>query len=240
MLLNLFTAEETLEKKVTRVQLGNEELRNLLIQKYRPFIKKAVSKACKKFISSSHEEYSIGLIAFNEAIDKFNSEENYSFLSFANLVIKRRIIDYIRKDQAINEISLSETNFTLEDTSSEHYAIVQNSLEVHKEKKKSEDIKEDIVSFKSLLSEFGISFEKLTEVSPKHQDTKDLSREIARLIADSPTIREKLYSKKRLPITDLLPLVKVKKKTLERNRIYIISLTIVMVEDLTFLKEFLR
>ncbi len=42
------------------------------------------------------EELSIALMAFNEAIDGYDTSKG-SFLSFAKLVINRRLIDYLRK-----------------------------------------------------------------------------------------------------------------------------------------------
>jgi len=43
------------------------------------------------------EEYSVGLMAFNEAIDGFNPEINGNFTNYCNMVVNHRIIDYIRK-----------------------------------------------------------------------------------------------------------------------------------------------
>lgn len=43
------------------------------------------------------DEFSIGLQAFNEALDAYQSDKGASFLYFAKMVINRRVIDYIRK-----------------------------------------------------------------------------------------------------------------------------------------------
>ena len=44
---------------------------NELIDSYKPFIAKTVSSVCKRYIHESDDEFSIGLIAFNEAIQKY-------------------------------------------------------------------------------------------------------------------------------------------------------------------------
>lgn len=241
MLLDLFNREGKLEGMVFEVQQGNDDLRNQLLHDYGPFIRTVVSKNCKKFITTSDEEYSIGLIAFNEAMDKYCKSNKAKFLTFSSLVIKRRLIDYIRKDKTDNETSLSIYPASLEDDdTSEHFAIVKNSIEIHSEELENEKRTDEILSFKKSLGFFNISFEKLSEVSPKHKDTRLKSMEVAKVITESPNIKERLYTRKQLPINDLLPLVDVKKKTLERNRIYIIALTIILTEDFPYMKDFLK
>lgn len=241
MLFDLFNREDRLEGKVLEVQQGNEDLRNQLLQDYGPFIRTVVSKNSKKFITISDEEYSIGLIAFNEAIDKYSASSNANFLTFSSLVIKRRLIDYIRKNKVDNELSLSVYSNNLDDSdSAEHFAIVKSSLDVHSEEEATELRREEIMAFKKSLEYFDITFDRLTEVSPKHKDSRLKSMEIAKIITESPQIMERLYSRKQLPINDLLPLVDIKKKTLERSRIYIIALTIILSEEYPYMKDFLK
>ena len=43
------------------------------------------------------DEASIAMIAFNEAIDAYDDSAGASFLSFAEIVIKRRMVDYFRR-----------------------------------------------------------------------------------------------------------------------------------------------
>lgn len=63
--------ERTIEQTVHEIQQGNKVLHNQLIQQYKPFIAKTVSNVCKRFIHEGDDELSIGLIAFNEAIEKY-------------------------------------------------------------------------------------------------------------------------------------------------------------------------
>jgi RNA polymerase sigma factor len=52
---------------------------------------------CKRYIDpKKDDEFSIGLAAFNEAMLTYSAERGSSFLSFAKLVVKRKVIDYIR------------------------------------------------------------------------------------------------------------------------------------------------
>lgn len=57
-------------------------------------------RVCKRYIDQEQDdEFSIGLIAFNEAIDSFHEGKGSSFFTFARLVISRKVIDYIRQQK---------------------------------------------------------------------------------------------------------------------------------------------
>lgn len=71
-----------------------------MIEDYQPFIATSVSRVCKRYIDQEQDdEFSIGLIAFNEAIDSFHEGKGSSFFTFARLVISRKVIDYIRQQK---------------------------------------------------------------------------------------------------------------------------------------------
>lgn len=53
---------------------GDALLRKQLLQDYQPFILKTVSRVTGKYIETENsEEFSVGLMAFNEAIDCFGT-----------------------------------------------------------------------------------------------------------------------------------------------------------------------
>ncbi|MFP2989070.1 sigma-70 family RNA polymerase sigma factor, partial [Bacillus velezensis] len=87
-----------LEQSAISIQQGDIELQNALIEQYKPFVAKTVSSVCNRYIDEKDDEFSIGLIAFNEAIEKYSAEKGNSLLAFAELIIKRKVIDYIRKE----------------------------------------------------------------------------------------------------------------------------------------------
>ena len=63
--------KKTLEDTVLKIQQGDGVLHNELIEQYKPFVAKTVSGVCKRYIEETDDEFSIGLIAFNEAIEKY-------------------------------------------------------------------------------------------------------------------------------------------------------------------------
>lgn len=118
----LFLAKKrkrTLEETVELIQQGDTALNNELIESYKPFIAKTVSSVCKRYIHESDDEFSIGLIAFNEAIQKYSPDKGSSLISFSEVLIKRRVIDYIRKQSKFQNLSFNGgSNLEDDDTGS--------------------------------------------------------------------------------------------------------------------------
>lgn len=231
----------SLEEHVLAVQLGDEQARHHLLSDYKPFIAKSVSKVCKRYIDpEKDDEFSIGLMAFNEAIDAYSQEKGSSFLSFANLVITRKVIDYIRSEKHDwSTISLDQEHEE-EDGHSKDRQIAVASKKVYQEEELAWYRQLEIAEYNQKLKEFKLSFSELAQVSPKHQDAKETSQHIARVIYEDDEVREYILKKKRLPIKKILPMVDVSKKTLERNRKYILAIFVLLNEDFTYLKDYIK
>ncbi|MCT8137743.1 hypothetical protein H1D32_08205 [Anaerobacillus sp. CMMVII] len=81
----------------TSAQNGDDLVRERLIAHYKPYVLNTVGHICKKFVSWSEEEASIGLIALNKAIDTYDASKGRTFLNYVYLLIKRDLIDFFRK-----------------------------------------------------------------------------------------------------------------------------------------------
>lgn len=235
LLFDKIFRKDDLETKIIKVQKGNMDLREELLKEYEPFILKNISKVCKRYITNSDEEFSIGLSAFNEAIDNFDKGSNSSFLSFASLIIKRRTIDYIRSESRNQHSSF---DFEHEEHSNnpidEKISIENYSKEVENEKRKLE-----ILEYQQELQKFDLSFEKLVKNSPKHKDTRKECVSIANIICKDDDLKDTLLNTKKLPLKKLEGKVSVSRKTLERNRNYIIAIVIIYTNNFSYLKEYL-
>ena len=68
---------------VARAQAGDGVAREQLLQDYRPFYLRVASNCCRKYlVLGRDDEASIAMIAFNEAIDSFNSNGGSVFPQF--------------------------------------------------------------------------------------------------------------------------------------------------------------
>lgn len=195
--------------------------REKLISDYTPFIIKQLSQFTNRYIDERNsDELSIGLIAFNEAIDAYESIKG-SFLSFSSILIRRRLIDYLRKNHSEDTIPL------------DLYSENRDDFE-------SENRKLEMFSFVNLLSLYDISLDDLVKQSPKHSDTRETLAKIASKICERKDFLEYLKSKKALPVKELVQNLNISRKTIERHRKYIIALVIIISEDLPILKQYIK
>lgn len=158
---------------INRIKDGDEELRDKFINDYIPFILRVISNAVpNKEGLRNCDEYSIGLIAFNEAIDKFDSNKSlnaFNFFSFAEQIIKRRIIDYIRfvskrsKEIPFSYLEEKEKQFD-EKYINEPATSKYDRIELFQE----------IKSFDDQLRAFGIKLSDLHKYTPKHSDSREM------------------------------------------------------------------
>jgi RNA polymerase sigma factor len=232
-----FKKEKTIEHKIAEIQQGNTELQNRIIHDYKPFIAKTVSSVCRRFINEGDDEFSIGLIAFNEAIEKYSIDKGSSFIAFSELLIKRRVIDYIRKEAKLKTVHIEEEE---EKDAVQTYLDTKLSMEEFYKKIEQEQRREEIIHYQKVLKEFGISFQELVEQSPKHFDARLNAIKVAKLLAENRELCTKLFEKKQLPIKQLQSMVHLSRKTLERNRKYIIAITIVLTGDYVYLKDYIK
>lgn len=231
-----------LTELVARAQQGDAAAREQILQDYRPFYLRVASNSCRKYlVLGRDDEASIAMIAFNEAIDSYNSDGGASFLSFAEIVVKRRLVDYFRRQsKRSEEIPLSSFE------SEEHEdSVIQKieSKEAHtvlQIQEETEERREEIFRLDQLLSHYGIRFSELVKISPKHQDARDRALQVARTLISDPQLLGHLTQKKSLPLKELESRVEVSRKTLERQRKYIITLTLILIGDFYHLQEYLN
>ncbi|TGB05365.1 RNA polymerase sigma factor SigI [Halobacillus salinus] len=241
MIKHLFSKKSpSLDDQVEQAKRGDDIVRNEILKQYQPFIAKSVSEVCKRYIDpTKDDEFSIGLLAFDEAIHAYSVDKGSSFLSFARLVIKRKVIDYIRNEQKHPTVaSLDEEYY--EEEQMENPSEVRAAKDRFQLETESWHRQEEIREFKQQLGQFKLSFEDLIDSSPKHRDARESAVQVARVVYEHEDLREQVLSKGRLPIKDLVDRVEVSKKTLERNRKFIIALILIFHGDYVYLKDYLK
>lgn len=91
--------EQVLKDTLKSAKSGDPLAREELISSHKAFIARVSSKVCRRFLAwDNDDELSIALLAFNEAIDSFDLHGEASFHSFVQMVIRRRLVDYFRKE----------------------------------------------------------------------------------------------------------------------------------------------
>ena len=206
---------------VLKAQSGDNNCREFLLRTYQPYIIKITSRACHKFVSEgTDEEISVALMAFNEAIDSFRPGQGSRFLSFARLVVERRLTDYFRRTKTkLQEIPFSGFGHGEQDELS---LLEKKSAEqVYADTEAKRDRQEEITYFTELLLEFKISLDELVKISPKHAKARKRAMQAALAIMNNDRWLHFFQKYKELPLKELDGQLPVSRKTLERQRKYI-------------------
>lgn len=206
-----------------------EKPRSELIEEYFSFIIHTVSQSTGRYVEiENSEELSVGLMAFNEAIDRYEDGKGATFLSFARLVINSRIRDHARRTSSKHEhVSLDAMN--------------EESLEVQGSNGQPEqgDVAMEIKLWESILGKFGFDLEELVEETPKHEDTRNNAIDLSERISDDQEIVNHMYVKYKLPITRVVVRFKTTKKIVTRSRRFIIATVVILTKNLDLLRQWI-
>lgn len=232
-LLNLFKKEVTLEERVKSIQDGDEHDKNNLIKEYIPFIKKVLSNQLGSYVQVENDDsFSVGLMAFDEAIEKYD-ENRGNFLTFASMVIKSRLIDQFRREsRRSNEVYFSQLQVDDDDNYSDNIMAV-DSFEV------SMETKLDLASLIHNMNDFGVSLDDLIVDGPKHEDTRMMAIKIGKYVFQQRELCEKFLRTKNLPTSDIMKDLNVSKKIVQRSRKFIIAIILILESDLDTLKKYI-
>lgn len=234
LLKNPFKKQKDINERIRIIKNGDDSERNVLIQDYKPFIINIVSKEIGRFVSDGDcDELSIGLMAFNEAIDRFDTHRSKSFLSFAERVIKNRLIDFYRKEKKNMEtIPISYLNEVYDNENIEERYFTDNS------QMEAQDVSEEMEDFAKELLSFGISLEDLVENSPKHLDTRKKAVKIASEMVKNDILMKKILDNRKIPISEVERHLNVSRKVIHNNKKYILAVCLILMSKNEIIKSY--
>lgn len=220
---------------------GDRSARETLLRSYAPFALRVASRTCGRYVAMGQDdEANVALLAFNEAIDGYRPDKGRSFLGFAETVIRRRLIDHFRGQKAGREVPLSDLEVEDEEGGVYCPAEMQAAVARHEAAEEGLERRDEILRYQRMLAEFGITLQELARISPRHRDAREGAQMVARRIAANAAYVSHLRSTRSLPLRELeregLP---VSRKTMERNRKYIIAVTLILVGDFAHLKSYI-
>ncbi len=235
---------EELDLLLKSAQAGHQDAREKIIKGFRPLVIKTASSLSGRYIDTARDdEISIGMLAVNQAIDTFKPQEGTSFFSYAEIIIKRRLIDYYRKEKRLSQaVPFSSLGRNEEEENNYKLDQIEHNLALSEFQKKQEETerREEIKRYTKKLKDFGIGFTDLVASSPRHEDARLRALEVARVIAARNDLKDYLEIKRELPLKQIEELVSVSRKTLERQRKYIIAMVIAICGEFYYLKEYLK
>ena len=225
---------------VRRAQADPAE-RERLIERFTPFILRVTTRAVGHYVRMGQDdEVSVALIAFNEAIDRFDASRGGNFLALADTVIRRRLVDHYRRERQHGEIPLSAFGSDDPGREAPFPGEEQAALETHLDDVARQERREEIERYRDELGAVGIDFPQLLRHAPKHRDARAAAVSVARLVAQTPEFASFLRERGTLPMGRIDGQVEVSRKTLERHRKYIVAVAIALMGDYPYLQTYLR
>lgn len=233
---------EKLHSMLQLAQEGDEDARRRFIQAYVPYVLRIASQASRRYIDRHQDdEYSIALMAFNEAIDRFDTNRKAGFLGFAETIIRRRLIDYFRSQKSQSRVQpFSDFEVIDDEDNAVNYVEIRASLAIHHESEEQNMRRLEIEEYGKLLTTYGLSFQDLVELCPKHADARKNAVDVARAVADDPQLSSYVKERQALPLKALEDKVSVSRKTMERQRKYILAVVLLLTGDFTHLQEYVN
>lgn len=229
------------EQYISMIRQGDEEVREQFIAEYYPYIAKVASRFCKRYVDPERDdEFSVALLAFNEAIDRYDSSAGASFLGFSATVIQRRLIDHVRKEERHMRTVPYSSFDTEKDEGTFNVLELNEALTAHDKNRVVDERRHEIIELGKELHAYGIAFSELPEQSPKHADSREMLIGIARLLASDAGLMTLLKEKKRLPVKELTEAGGVSRKTIERNRKYLIAIALVLSGSYPYMNDYLK
>lgn len=184
--MNNYTQLEINDKVLDIIEKNDVELINTFIAENKEFVINVILLESYNYIVvNQSDELIIGLEAFYEAMRRFDKTRG-DFLSFAKLVIKSRLKNYWKSEKSKIKI---QNDYDIEK--------VLDQLCIENE----DELKNEIIILDEELRKFGLDFERLEELTPKHRDAKKRGIEIGKKCSKDNEIVSYLYKKFHLPIT---------------------------------------
>ncbi len=236
--------ELTLEDRVIRSQRNQFKENDQIIREFQPFIARVTSRFFKRYIDpTSHDAFSIALMAFDESIHAFNLDAGRSFLKFSETVIRRRLTDFLRRESKFRDQvvwSAFEVENEDQDGGTFHPVEVKVAEEEHQLKNENDNRRNEIEHFDQSLQKFGFGFADLAEIAPKHEDTRKTLWRIASIMVNDETIRKRWVGTTRIPLQDLAEKCGMSIKMLEKHRKTLIAYALLSIGDFPFLQEYMK
>lgn len=213
-----------------------EEVLEAFLLQEMPFIRAAAGKILSRHVEAGSEEELIALEAFVEAVHSYTPEKG-RFLPFSRLVMDRRIIDWIRKEEKNQRfVPMDPEDITRQMDSPKNGEGIPLAGGVNG----ISDAAEEIQKLSMVMAPYGVRFRDLPDQSPKSEKTRESCRKVISAIRGSEILLSVMREKKALPLKILEKNTGVPRKIMERHRKYIIAVVEILSGEYPCLRPYVR
>ena len=214
------------------------EAADLLIAEYMPFIRSETAGFLKRPPQEGQDdELSIAMIAFHEAIQSY-SRVRGSFIRYAAVVIKSRLIDYRRREKRHENVISIHAASGDDDRPLEE--MITDRRDHGEEIAVRDATRREIEELSGQMKEFGVSLSDVAQHCPRQERTLTACRKALEYAREDGEILDILLRTKRLPVARLSQGSGVERKTLERHRKYMIALLLICTNGYEMIRGHLK
>ncbi|HIU87697.1 MAG TPA: sigma-70 family RNA polymerase sigma factor [Candidatus Avilachnospira avistercoris] len=228
--------EHVIIKEVYAAKVDVEKADDL-IRRYMPFIKAEASRQTGRVCTEQDDEHSIAMIAFYEAIMGYEKERG-SFMSYASMLIRSRIIDHKRKE------TKHEGQLSIYAEEGEEGRLIMDELSDERDHIDEhiglEATKQEIEELTRVLARAGVTFSDVADNCPRQQRTFSACMRAIRCGADDGELLDEIERTCRLPLKRISELSGVERKTIERHRRYILAMLLIHTNGYEIVRGHLR
>ena len=238
---------DALEQQVIAARTDEQSL-NELVESHRHWILKCASEGAKHPVTESDDEWSVALLAFMEAVQSFQSGKG-AFRSFAAVVIKRRVKDYLRSESRNNAMVYVSPEVFTGGTLQEEEAtgvnlqvqqqVAQDAADESAEEERGANARDEIEAVQKLLGQYDFSFYDLTDCSPKADKTRKSCAAAVGTLLQNEELLAQMRRNRALPMKMLSAESGISRKILDRHRKYIIAAAEILSGDFPSLKPYM-
>lgn len=231
-----------IEQDVLQAKVDSNAMTDL-VERERGWILRTAGEVTNRYITESDDEWSIALMAFDEAVRQFEGGKG-SFRGLAALVIRRRLLDYLRAEgRHADETAVTPEAFdgALDEESAQGIELQtqQAAAEAAGAQSASSAAREEIEAVGAVLRRYGFSFFDLADCSPRTDKTKRACALAVRTMLRIAELLALMRRKLALPMKELSQESGVARKLLDRHRRYIIAATEILDGDFPILAGYM-
>ncbi|MDR2898171.1 MAG: hypothetical protein LBU99_05080 [Spirochaetaceae bacterium] len=224
----LAVQERNLAAQVELAKTDKQAL-NTLLHTYMPFIKKCVAGVFFKGQSKA-DNLTDAMLAFAHSVQTYQSE-NGSFIKYAAVVIRNRLIDNARQEQ-----SVQKHFFSPDLAEGDNPWEMDLSILAWDRAEEERNLRTEIEAINEEFSHWGFSWASLLKKCPKQERSRRICLRIAETVRESPELLTSMLQNRQLPLSRLAETFP--KKALEKYRQYIVALIILLQGNYPYVYSF--
>lgn len=230
------SASQMPEQIISRIQEGDERLRQQFLAEHQSYVAEVASQICNKPVEPAKDpEYTLAFAAFADSIDRFDPQSESSFFEYVEGEISERLSESIdRNGGFISPAAIpSFKPASKPPMDKQQTDKPQDNLRIQERQSEIKDLEE-------VLGQFGMEWSQWADESPK---TEKLSQELfaaSQILARDPELMRQLLKERKLPLKPLAAASGQSRNMLERHRHYIVALAVLMYGPFPNLRSYLR